>query len=338
MEGTNTNSLDIERPGASSKDVESRIRRMLGNGVSDSETQLALADALLDKGDDAEALRVLRQVAYTEPGCLRAYDRLVDTYTRLGRGVEASEVYHRWGGVLSQITRPGKGADVQPNDGASVPESVAAYYAIRAPEYDGTSSYMRPESSKFTDVIKESLQRTVRDRDAIEIACGTGYWTSVACQAARSVLATDFNIELVNIVGKKMKGVPNVKCQTADAYSLDGVEGSFGAAYAQFWWSHMPRSMIRTFLTALHSKLVEGAQVYFMDSMPYVTRGPRRLDDDGNVIEPRVLLNGEKYEVIKNFPTEGEIREALAGIADDVQYQAFERGFVWSVSYKVRKA
>ncbi|MEJ1960807.1 MAG: hypothetical protein WDO56_04385 [Gammaproteobacteria bacterium] len=52
----------------------------------------------------------------------------------------------------------------------------------------------------------------------------------------------------------------------------------------------------------------------------------------------RVLINGANYEVIKNFPTEAELRETLEGFAEDVQYKAYEYGSVWTVSYKARKA
>jgi hypothetical protein len=340
MDGNGIATTEIELNEEHS-DVESRIRKMVGNEEADSETELALAEALFDKGDDAEAIRVLQYLIHTENSCLRAYDRLVDTFTRLGRRKDAAETYRAWGQQLAERTAASAESTVDTGpseDESSVVNGIARYYAIRAPEYDKTSGYQRSESSSFVDKIRAKVQETVRDRDAIEIACGTGFWTGPASEVARSLLATDRNVELVETVQKKIANLPHVKCQVADAYTLDGVKGPFTAAYAQFWWSHIPRSMIKTFLVALHSRLAENAQVFFMDSLPYVTPGSRRLDAEGNVIEPRVLMNGEKYEVIKNFPTEAELREALEGFADDLQYEAYERGCVWTVSYKARKA
>lgn len=341
MDGRSNTTPEIQLKGPIAADVEARIRRMIGNRSPDTETQLALAEALFDKGDDAEAVRILQVLIFVDPTCLRAYDRLVDTLTRLRRLKDAAEVYREWGRQLaSQAANTSvvlsSDAKSSPQE-VSIADSVAHYYAVRAPEYDQTSSYQTPGSG-LIDGIKAEVQATVLGRDAIEIACGTGFWTSIAAGAARSLVATDRNIELVEMVRQKMSDTPHVTCQVADAYTLDGVSGPFSAAYAQFWWSHIPRSMIRAFLVALHSKLVENAQVFFMDSLPYLMRDARRLDEEGNVVEPRVLLNGQKYEVIKNFPTESELREALADFADDVRYRAYEMGSVWTVSYKARRA
>ena len=321
-----------------SADVESRIRKMIGNTVPDAETQLALAEALFDKGDDVEAVRVLQQLIYTDPTCIRAYDRLVDSFTRMERRRDAAETYRAWGRQLAGRSQGASTNGTAAIADPSVTDRIAAYYAIRAPEYEQTSSYMSPSAAEFMDGIKSELRAVVKDRDAIEIACGTGYWTQVASESARSVLATDRNVELVEIVGNKMASAANVRCQVADAYTLDGVGGPFSAAYAQFWWSHIPRSMLKVFLSALHSKLQDGAQVFFMDSMPYFSRGGRRLDEEGNVFEPRVLMNGEKYEVMKNFPTETELREVLEGISDELVYKEYEDASVWTVSYRARCA
>ncbi|MEJ1960806.1 MAG: methyltransferase domain-containing protein [Gammaproteobacteria bacterium] len=237
---------------------------MIGNRSPDSETQLALAQSLFDKGDDAEAARVLQLLIHTDPACLRAYDRLVDTFTRMRRLKDAAETYREWGRQIAGRTnaKPTFDETLSPTAAESVlvADSVAHYYAIRAPEYDQTSGYQSAQSSQFIDSIKAEVQATVRDRDAIEIACGTGFWTAAASNAARSLLATDRNVELVEMVQKRLAGAPNVKCQVADAYTLTGVEGPFTAAYAQFWWSHIPLSMIKTFLTALHAKLAENAR------------------------------------------------------------------------------
>lgn len=314
-------------------DLEARIRRMMGNRCADAGTQLALADALFDKGDEVEAVRVLQLLIHRDPQYFHAYDRLVDTFTRLRRRHDAAETYHKWGLALSrrlspQVTHPG------PTDQLVV-DSVASYYAIRAPEYDQTSGYMGASSAWFINQIAAELKAAVHDRDTLEIACGTGYWTPIAAEAARSVLATDRNASCIELVRRRTASAANVTCQVADAYTLEGVDGRFTAAFAQFWWSHMPRSQIRTFLTTLHSRLAPGADVFFMDSLPYLVWGPqRRLDEEGNVLEPRIMKNGDQYEVIKNFPTEAEIRASLEGIAHDIVFRAREEGSVWTVHYK----
>lgn len=82
-------------------DLESRIRKMIGNRAPDSQTQLALAEVLFDRGDDVESVRVLRQLIGTDPTYFRARHRLIDTYRKLGRCADAAEAYREWGLLLA---------------------------------------------------------------------------------------------------------------------------------------------------------------------------------------------------------------------------------------------
>ena len=51
-----------------------------------------------------------------------------------------------------------------------------------------------------------------------------------------------------------------------DAYELGNVGGTFGAAFAGFWFSHVPRSRQREFLQRLGSRLAPGATVILLDN------------------------------------------------------------------------
>ena len=57
----------------------------------------------------------------------------------------------------------------------------------------------------------------------------------------------------------------SVRFATVDAYTLVGLEGlAFDAAFAGFWWSHVPRGRLHDWLTLLHSRLERGAQVVLL--------------------------------------------------------------------------
>ncbi|OAJ61449.1 hypothetical protein A6V36_24025 [Paraburkholderia ginsengiterrae] len=210
----------------------------------------------------------------------------------------------------------------------------AAYYAARAPEYDVSVGYGTPLVEKHLAPLKAQLQSALDGRDALEIACGTGYWTHAVAATARSVLATDRDTASLALARTRMAPSAHVRCQLADAYTLEGVSGQFDAAYALFWWSHMPRSKIAAFLRTLHGKLAPGARVVFADQLPYGWHGKRRLDDEGNLLEERTLIDGTPFEIVKNFPTETEIASLLAGIAQQPVYSTGAGGRWWMISYR----
>ena len=65
------------------------------------------------------------------------------------------------------------------------------YYKKRAKEYEDI--YKKPERQKsileYQDYIKELFQ----NRNVLELACGTGFWTETLTETAKTVLATDIN-------------------------------------------------------------------------------------------------------------------------------------------------
>ena len=59
-----------------------------------------------------------------------------------------------------------------------------------------------------------------------------------------------------------------------------------------------------------------------------------RPNDDGDLIHTRSLPTGEAFDVIKNMPTEAQLREDLDGLADDLKYFEFDDSQLWAVSYR----
>jgi len=222
-----------------------------------------------------------------------------------------------------------------PSEAESV-RTVAEYYAARAAEHDLTAGYTDPVAEPLRTPAKVRCRELSRNAGVLEVACGTGYWTEVVAQVARSVLATDVCEGMLALARQRLAAYDNVRFQVADAYSLDGVRGGFNAACAVWWWSYVPKRLIQRFLATLHSRLQPGARVLFVDQLPSAyAPEDQRIDASGDTTEERRAPGGRVYRVVKNFPTEGDVMHALADVATDIEYREFTDECSWSVSYRV---
>src|SRR5213593_4326772 len=104
------------------------------------------------------------------------------------------------------------------------------YYARRAGEYE--KIFAKPERQADLAGLRKLLPGLFADRDVLEIACGTGYWTPLISGSARTILATDINEEVLEIARHKTYPNHNVEFRIADAYALANVTGRCAAGSA----------------------------------------------------------------------------------------------------------
>jgi 2-polyprenyl-3-methyl-5-hydroxy-6-metoxy-1,4-benzoquinol methylase len=208
------------------------------------------------------------------------------------------------------------------------------YYRRRAGEYEAI--YSRPERQADLARLKKSVAEGLTGSQVLEIACGTGYWTQVIAATAKRVLATDVAEEPMRIAQAKGYPVGKVAFSTQNAYDLGEELGRFDAAFAGFWWSHVPRERIDDFLRSLHARLEPGARVLLIDNL-YVEGNSTALagiDAAGNTYQMRRLGDGTRVRVLKNFVSEEELLERLTPHADALRYEALE--YYWLVEYSAR--
>lgn len=207
------------------------------------------------------------------------------------------------------------------------------YYAQRAAEYE--KIYAKPERQADLARMRSDIPALFEGRRVLEIACGTGYWTPLIAARTEAVLALDYNEETLAIARTKDYPKANVRFVQGDAYALPAWPELFSAAYAGFWWSHVPLGRLNAFLSGLHQRLEPGAVVAFMDNR-YVEGSSTplsRRDAEGNTYQTRRLADGSAHEVLKNFPTARELRERLGAQARITEYE-----YYWVASYRIMAA
>ena len=212
------------------------------------------------------------------------------------------------------------------------PASMADYYARRAGEYEQV--YFKPERQADIRALEAMLAEPFAGRRVLEVACGTGWWTPFGASRAAHWLATDLNPETMAIAQAKPMP-PVVEFRRVDAYTLEGLRDDerFDAAFAGFWWSHVPLARLAPWLATLHARLEPGARVLVCDNryVPGSNIPLTRRDAQGNGYQQRTLADGSVHEVLKNFPSRDEAVAALGPRAQDVRWT--ELTYYWLLDY-----
>jgi demethylmenaquinone methyltransferase/2-methoxy-6-polyprenyl-1,4-benzoquinol methylase len=208
------------------------------------------------------------------------------------------------------------------------------YYAKRANEYERI--YQKPERQKDLVNLRKLLRQPCAGHSVLEIACGTGYWTQVVAETAKSITATDINDEVLQIARAK-NYAGNVSFQKVDAFNLSlSHQNIFTAGLAAAWWSHLRKTQIGDFLFQFHRLFSPGSIIVFMDNrfVPGSNTPIFRTDAEGNTYQLRKLENGDEHEVLKNFPSEKEVREIIADLTAEISWTELQ--YYWFLTYKLK--
>ena len=213
---------------------------------------------------------------------------------------------------------------------------METYYARRAAEYE--KIYHKPERQADLARMRVDIPALFKGARVLEIACGTGWWTPLIAEQAESVLALDYNEETLAIARTKKYPRSNVRFQQGDAYALPAWPRRFSACYAGFWWSHIPLGKIDSFLQGLAAALEPGAMLAFMDNR-YVEGSSTpisRRDAEGNGYQKRRLADGTTHEVLKNFPTAGQMEKRLGRYGSEVRFVNYQ--YYWLATCRIMAA
>jgi len=193
-------------------------------------------------------------------------------------------------------------------------EKLKEYYSKRAQEYEKIYHRDDPVRQGEQKKIAHEIKRIFRNRTVLEVACGTGFWTSFLSETAKAIVAIDYSEEVLETARSKCYKCP-VYFQKCDAYNLSFADGSFDGGLANFWFSHIPKEKIGLFLSDFHRVLSDGAKVFMADNVFIEGIGGEliRGEGDENTYKIRTLESGVKYKVLKNYYSEEDIRSIFRG-------------------------
>lgn len=208
-----------------------------------------------------------------------------------------------------------------------------AYCSARAPYYDAV--YLKPERKEDIVFLAVHLPDRFRGREVLELACGTGHWTQHIATSTKRLVATDGTAEPLEFA-RLRPGTETVVFRHADAYALPPDLGTFDGAFAGLWFSHVPIEARIAFLQDLHTLLLPGARVVFVDNGNVQLRDFPLVETDaaGNTFQMRQLNDGSVHRVLKNFPTETELVALLSNYGDEIEFSELDN--FWMVEYVSR--
>jgi SAM-dependent methyltransferase len=204
------------------------------------------------------------------------------------------------------------------------------YYAARAPEYDAV--YLKPERQSDLRAIEQWVAQRFAGDSVLEVACGTGYWTQFIARTAKQVCALDAVAETIEIAESRVS-TGNVEFVIGDAYAPPRGLGGFDAAFAGFWFSHVPRARQSEFLLALRAVVGVGASIVILDNrfIEGSSSPVAEQDAEGNTYQMRTLRDGTSHRVLKNFPSEAELRSLAGSAGGEVRFTQWD--YYWAIEF-----
>ena len=179
------------------------------------------------------------------------------------------------------------------------------YYRARAPEYDDwwfrRDRYAldaEAEQGWFADVaaLEAALGRFDPAGDVLELAAGTGIWTSRLVTYADRLTAVDASPEALE--RSRDRSGPGVEHVVADIFAWEPPR-PFDACFFAFWLSHVPRERVAEFWALVSRALRPDGRVFLIDNAR--AGDPRHTVGMGDEVARRSLADGREFDIVKRF-------------------------------------
>lgn len=206
------------------------------------------------------------------------------------------------------------------------------YYSARAAEYEAL--YARSERQRDLATLRGLITDLTTGERVLELGCGTGYWTRVMAKSATEIHAVDASAESIEVARNTGAPSDGVTFEVADFEDLGMHRDAYSTMVAGFLWSHIPLQEIGGFLARLADRLGSGTRAVFFDNR-YVDGSSSPIshrDRYGNCYQERTLTSGERFTIIKNFPTRADLLDAAGQVGSDAAVEELQ--FFWLLRFR----
>ncbi len=210
-----------------------------------------------------------------------------------------------------------------------------AYYRARAAEYDEwfyrQGRYDRGEelnrrwfgeTGKLQSVVREMLSHIDGEAHFLEMACGTGLWTSELAQRPDAqITALDASPEMLAINQAKI-GRADVRYIQADVFQWEP-DRTYDLVFFAFWLSHVPPDLFGGFLGKVAAATRPGGELFIIDSLPSPTSSARdhaAYQPETTITHTRKLNDGQAFRIFKVFYAPDQLTVALSDAGFDATF------------------
>ena len=217
------------------------------------------------------------------------------------------------------------------------------YYSARAEEYDEwfyrTGRYDRGEEINqrwFNEaiVVRTALYQIGAVENILELACGTGIWTQELLNIGKQITALDASQEVIEINRRKL-GATNIEYRLVDLFSWQP-DAEYDLVFFSFWLSHVPPTLVDSFLAKVYKSVRVGGQVFILDSRfePTSTAKNHILENDGDIYITRKLNNEQEFKIVKIFYQPEELRDKLTQVGFHAEVKVTDNYFIYANGIK----
>lgn len=217
-----------------------------------------------------------------------------------------------------------------------------AYYRARAPEYDdwwlrrGRYDAGPEHTARWKAEIAElraTLELEGVSGRVLELAGGTGSWTSMLARRAGELTVVDAAPEALRRNRRKLAALPTacpVRLVEADLFSWRP-DQRYDLVFFAFWLSHVPESHFDAFWALVADALAPGGRFFLVDS-----RFDPTVADLGGSTQPargtseRQLADGRRFRIVKVFHEPDDLALRLTRLGFSVRTGVTGPSFLWA--------
>ena len=215
------------------------------------------------------------------------------------------------------------------------------YYRARAGEYDEwwyrTGRYDRgpADNARWFAEIAELQAALERFRPAgrmLELACGTGLWSTELARFGDELTLVDSSPEVLAINASRVRH-PHVEYIQADLFSWRS-RTEYDVVFFSFWMSHVPLERFEALWDMVRQCLAPNGRVFFIDSL-YDDRSTARdhqLHGPSATTINRRLNDGRAYRIVKVFYRASDLQQRLEQLGWQADVRRTETYFLYGAS------